>query len=403
VKRGLSSSVKRQEPVYGGNQFDLMGRATKRIVHVLPWANGLGGLQSCIRYHQAHDRSQGFANGTVALFDHESASDGCESVNAVGRESVERARRSFRSIAQKYPASVWVYHDGWGLPWWADLDGAQTRILFLHTEVPHLDRLLRQFGTRVDGFITINRSVAARVEQVCPDFPRDRIFSIPYFVEGPEARGIPGRRPWIIGYAGRLAEPQKRVSRLGSLVACLESAGIDFELEILGTGPEETALRDQFKTNSRVKFLGYLQGEAYWDVIRCWDNIVLVSDYEGMPRTVLEGMSVGVVPIYPAFSPAAAELLGGLGDVGLYPPGDMRAAAALIVAQVRQLPQVTKDARFLAIEQMKAHRPENYDAAFYGAVRQICAQPKRSVERKPSWWETVLPMRLHTRLFPSRF
>lgn len=99
------------------------------------------------------------------------------------------------------------------------------------------------------------------------------------------------------------AHPVKNHQRLFNTFKRLESEGYDFELMVLGSGysiyPKELLSSDHFHIIGECSNVG--------DYMVCADYFVLSSDKEGLPISLLEAMSVGVIPVC---TPA-----GGISDV----------------------------------------------------------------------------------------
>ncbi len=104
-----------------------------------------------------------------------------------------------------------------------------------------------------------------------------------------------------------------------------DSVPTDLRLNVVGTGSALEALQRQTRRlglGRRVRFLGF-RHDVY-DLIAHSDLLLMPSRHEGLPYTLLEGMSLG--------TPVAAARVGGLaevlidGETGLlFPPGDTRA------------------------------------------------------------------------------
>lgn len=120
-------------------------------------------------------------------------------------------------------------------------------------------------------------------------------------------------------YVGRLEETQKRVSRLLKIWDKIGDCS-DWKLKIIGDGPDKRRYEDYVKSRNlkNIEFIGFQQNlEKYYNESSI---IVLTSEFEGLPMTILEGMSYGVVPvIYNSFS-AAADLINHGGNGYLIPP-----------------------------------------------------------------------------------
>ncbi len=380
-----------------------------KLLHCSPTREDHGGIQSVLAYHHAGDAQLGFAARFLGYFDPAVTWDGdCATLAAGGWERVGTVRHRFAAVAGSRPADLAIYHDGWGLDWFAPLDRAARRIIFLHTEWPHADELLRRHGHLVDGFLTVSRAYADRVRRVLPEFPADRIKALPYFVDPPPDFGRdsavarePG--PLRLGYAGRIVAAHKRLDRLPALIAELDGQRVDYVFELAGEGDLRPELQRRLGAHPRVRFLGWQRGEAYWRTLARWDAQVFLSDYEGLARAGMEGMLSGAVLIYPDFSAAAAELLGPQAAAGLYPVGDMAAAARRIVALAGMGREERQRLGKAAREHLAGHTPAHYNAAYRDFLRGIVARPAVArVQPSPAWHDWV-PLGLYTRLFPRRF
>jgi glycosyltransferase involved in cell wall biosynthesis len=101
-------------------------------------------------------------------------------------------------------------------------------------------------------------------------------------------------------FSGRLV-PVKRVDRLlDCLRILLDRRPNEFQLTIVGDGPE----RERLETYARilgiagsVHFLGYCHDAI--SVVDGCDLLVLASEHEGLPMTVLEALSLGVPVVAP--------------------------------------------------------------------------------------------------------
>ncbi|MCC5022726.1 MAG: glycosyltransferase [Candidatus Synoicihabitans palmerolidicus] len=377
------------------------------VVHVAGWAWTLGGLQSALGYHVEHNAARGYRPQVIALFDRTAPTAHPLRLGARAWTWVGAARRRFaRLAAAGGPDRVLLYHDGWGLQWWADVDGAARRMVYLHTEVPHLDDRLRMVAKRADGILSASHAMIDRVRRVVPEFPKERCFVLPYFVEQP-ATVERGERAdgasYKIGYAGRIAVQHKRVDRLPELIAELDRTGLDYTLEVLGEGEAEADLRQRFGGHSRVRFLGRRSGDAYWATLATWDCLALVSAYEGFGRVTMEGMMVGALPVMPNYSPAAREVLGPLAKWGEYPTGDMAAAARCVVGYARMEEATRAVMREQARRHFDGHSVDHYRAVYQRAIETVRALPATGKAEAPARWGNWLPLGVHTRLFSTRF
>ncbi len=87
--------------------------------------------------------------------------------------------------------------------------------------------------------------------------------------------------------------PVKNQQMLFSVFERLEKDHIDFQLLVLGSGHEER--EKYYAQNKHIHILG--EHNNIGDYMQCSDYFVLTSKLEGLPLTLLEAMSMGVIPI----------------------------------------------------------------------------------------------------------
>ena len=103
-------------------------------------------------------------------------------------------------------------------------------------------------------------------------------------------------------YVGRLEYNQKKVIRILHLWKELENKYPDWNLIIVGDGPEKESLIKYTESNNlqRVEFKGFKNPIEYY---RKCPIILMTSDYEGLPLTLIEAISFGTIPIvYESFT-----------------------------------------------------------------------------------------------------
>ena len=95
-------------------------------------------------------------------------------------------------------------------------------------------------------------------------------------------------------YVGRLDPHQKRVDRLITIWRYIYNDFKDWELVILGEGPQLNELQQMASKLERVTFAGRQNSEPYY---RDASILCLTSDYEGWGMVLTEAMTFGTVPI----------------------------------------------------------------------------------------------------------
>lgn len=103
-----------------------------------------------------------------------------------------------------------------------------------------------------------------------------------------------------IAYAARLEKAQKRTDLLIPLMELLNNSGMEYRLNIAGSGTYYKKLEQYIQEQNlmdKVKLYGALSYDEMKDFWKENDVFVNLSDIEGMPVSLLEAMSWGVVPI----------------------------------------------------------------------------------------------------------
>lgn len=105
-------------------------------------------------------------------------------------------------------------------------------------------------------------------------------------------------KPLTIGYLGRIAQT-KGMDFLISSCMQLKEKGIPFTLKIAGKEENEGEYLNRFNIELGKQFVyeGIVFGESKNKFLKSLDLFILPSFFEGLPMSLLECMSYGVVPI----------------------------------------------------------------------------------------------------------
>ena len=120
------------------------------------------------------------------------------------------------------------------------------------------------------------------------------------------------------------------------LKAFLETEGVNFHLIILGTGPEESALKEMCKGDGRIEFRGFQTDVVpYLQTADCYFS---ASKAEGLPCSVLESLLCGTA-VFLSDIPPHAEILKSLPSAGkLFGLSDAAALKKLIETAIPASP-----------------------------------------------------------------
>lgn len=190
---------------------------------------------------------------------------------------------------------------------------------------------LRRIGTNCDAIVCVSSDLTAKVKQRFPKLAK-RVHFIPHGIPLPinTAASRPTDGPLRLCYCNRLQQYQKRVFDLPRIAAELEKLGVNYELDIAGDGPDANELRQRFEhanLKAPVRFHGRITNDAVLQLCRNTDLFLLTSDFEGLPISLLEAMSVGCVPIVYQIESGIVDVIPS-GNYGMViPHGDTSAYA----------------------------------------------------------------------------
>jgi glycosyltransferase involved in cell wall biosynthesis len=117
---------------------------------------------------------------------------------------------------------------------------------------------------------------------------------VPSYAANQERQGLK------VVYAGRLIEKQKQVGTMIKSFLTLAEKLHDITFTIIGDGPGRKDYGEMIASSphsDRFQFTGRLEGEAYKRLLAEHQVIVLLSDYEGTPGSLMDGMSCGLIPV----------------------------------------------------------------------------------------------------------
>jgi glycosyltransferase involved in cell wall biosynthesis len=215
--------------------------------------------------------------------------------------------------------------------------------------------------------------------------PRDRVVSIPGGVRAPSASPTP-RTPGPVlrlGYVGRLDANQKRIFDLVPLLELLDTVGLKYSMEIVGTGPAAAELAGRLGRqigSGRVLLSGWQTGwKLYAEIFPRLDVLVHLAFTEGVTIAPREAMAHGVVPVVSEFIGLRRE---GhfLGEVNAltFPVGDVGAAANCI-RRLAEEPGLLERLSAAAMQsQGGVYSLDGATAAWARALTDCLATPARS-------------------------
>src|SRR5688572_18632415 len=190
-----------------------MNPSSLKLLHIAPRARGIAGSESLLARHAKADAIAGFDAWQIGLFDRDQSPEPRFRAQAFGwRDSPRAMRRRMRGVLSARAGSVVIWHNAWGLPWFADLDAAERRILCLHAHRTHFEYWLPLVREQIDGILAVSPGIVRDALALLPGWPEERIasLSLPIAMSATAHEVRTPRDTWLIGCAGRLTRPQKR-------------------------------------------------------------------------------------------------------------------------------------------------------------------------------------------------
>jgi glycosyltransferase involved in cell wall biosynthesis len=356
----------------------------------------------------AHDGDSGIEDRYISFFEiHDPASTNLDALGWGKWTTIWQMRRTVGKMFRSCPSGIAIYHNCWGLPLFENLDGSHRRLGYLHGIPPDMEATLKAQIGLLDGIIANSQPLAELAVHCLPELASGRISIVPLPIS-PPIREFPhsplANRPIIIGYSGRLVKDIKRIDRLPKLVQCLSDSGAEFRLELLGDGRDGPWLRNQFRNDKRVIFHGARNGDAYWRILGGWDVQINTSDSEAISISLLEGLSCGVIPLFPGINSDGVSYTRRVDPSLVYSPADL-AAAALTIIRIAQMPAAQLDSwRVKCREAVTTHTPASYQIAYRSFIEKIEALPRisrQTLENRPFYPTDHIPLGILSRLLPG--
>lgn len=317
-----------------------------------------------------------------------------------------RWRAMIRYLEERAPCVYLPNHDFWHSCVSARLPATVSVVGIVHSDDPQHYEHVRRLGRFWDAIVAVSLAIAERTAEIAPDVGA-RLSVIPYGVEAPAtlpARPDPPGQPLRIVYAGRLTQAQKRVLDLPAIMAALADREAPAEWRIIGAGSDEGRLRAACAALAHrvsVEFPGTLPNAQVPAEFARAHALILTSEFEGLPLSVLEAMAWGCVPVVSDVRSGIPDLIRDGANGYRVTPGDIEGYAERL-ARLQRQPEVRERMAEAAHQTVLAggyrldEMVSRYLALFEGtmAAAQGCAY-RRPHGRMP-WppeltWKDALP------------
>lgn len=232
--------------------------------------------------------------------------------------------------------------------------------------------LVKRIGYACDAIVTVSSHLARIVSEKFPELA-SRVQFIPPGVPALKSDAVRSSNGRLeLAYCNRLAQYQKRIFDLPEVLAELNRLGVDCHLTVTGDGPDAAELRERFNragVSGSVTMTGRISDQDLADVLARSHVFLLVSDFEGLPSSMLEAMSLGCVPVVYDIESGVRDAINHGANGFIVPHGD----TACMAKAIRTLHENRDVLRKLASSCVKSHG-ERFSlasmAASYGSLFQ---------------------------------
>jgi len=184
---------------------------------------------------------------------------------------------------------------------------AQTTFQLVHDE--YNLQLAKEYGHVVDVFICHNAFIESKLLELYPTRKND-IFFLSHGVNIPNVTrtNIGINAPLRLLFLGRFAK-SKGIYDLSKIAEILRQRNIPVTWTCIGAGPEEMDFISSWHELDKVEFLSPKTNEEVIQIASQHDVFVLPTKFEGTPVSLLETMSVGLVPVITKLNGGIQEIV----------------------------------------------------------------------------------------------
>lgn len=164
-------------------------------------------------------------------------------------------------------------------------------------------------GEHLSALVTVSDYQHETLAKV--DCGPTRMVKAPCGAPVPQQAAVYSNRPFRFLYTGRLVEEQKRISDTVRAMIALLHRQPHAEFWICGDGPARPAVQALIQSSGlgdRIKLFGNVSPDDLQRLLPGCQSLVLLSDYEGIPISLMEAMGAGLVPI-------CTRIRSGVGDI----------------------------------------------------------------------------------------
>ena len=217
-----------------------------------------------------------------------------------------------------------------------------------------------------DRFVVLSKGFIKEFQEFTHvrDLSKLKVLTNPVTIDSDNYTYNPDGKLKEIIYVGRLDFVQKRVYRVIDTWNLLENDYPDWQLTIVGDGPDRANLENHVKALnlSRVNFAGFQNPVPYY---RRASILMLTSDFEGFPLVLAEAMSCGVVPVVYNSYAAVKDIIDNNVDGMITEKNHGRFNAEWMAENVKKVIHNCDSSHSMAIQAVKKSESYSVDSIYH--------------------------------------
>lgn len=162
----------------------------------------------------------------------------------------------------------------------------------------------------LDAVVCVSKEIERDIRKSPP--PYTSVHRIPCGAPVPDFRAQFAPHRYRLIYSGRLTNEQKRITHVARALCDTVKEVPGTEAIVFGDGPQRDEVERIFSSDGRglpVKLAGYVEPEEMQAHYAEAHSVILLSEYEGLPVSLMEAMACGCVPICRKIHSGVPELV----------------------------------------------------------------------------------------------
>lgn len=161
------------------------------------------------------------------------------------------------------------------------------RYIYIHNKKSHYKMLL----DKSSAVVLLSNQYINEISLISNKKDLHNVFAIPNPIKVDSLDFVKENK---VLYVGRVNNGQKQVNRLMKIWRRIEPKHPDWSIDIVGDGEDLNMLKSKFKDLKSVNFCGFQNPSEFYKKSKIF---CMTSSFEGLPMTLLEAQSFGVVPM----------------------------------------------------------------------------------------------------------